>query len=119
VIDYALVFALQKLRDYILDKTGKVHPIIITSGYRCPKHNRSKAVGGASNSAHLEGKAIDFYVRGLTLAQTWLFIEKMGVNDFTGMGSYPDQRPSVIHVDNLNSRYQRWVKRGGKYFYLF
>lgn len=116
VIDYALVFALQKLRDFILQKTGKTHPIIITSGYRCPKHNKKE--GGASNSAHLEGKAIDFFVRGLTLAQTWLYIEKMGVNDFTGMGSYPDQRPSVIHVDN-KPRYQRWVKRGGEYHYLF
>lgn len=33
-------------------------PIAITSGYRCPALN--KAVGGAYNSAHLEGYGVDF-----------------------------------------------------------
>ena len=33
-------------------------PITITSGYRCPALN--KAVGGAYNSAHLEGYGVDF-----------------------------------------------------------
>lgn len=33
-------------------------PIAITSGYRCPELN--KAVGGAYNSAHLEGYGVDF-----------------------------------------------------------
>ena len=32
-------------------------PFIINSGYRCEKHN--KKVGGASNSAHLRGYAVD------------------------------------------------------------
>jgi hypothetical protein len=35
-------------------------PIIILSGYRCPKLN--KAVGGAENSQHQEGKAVDIKV---------------------------------------------------------
>lgn len=118
VIDYELVFGLQKLRDYIAEKAGKDHPIVITSGYRCDKHNRSKDVGGATNSPHTKGKAVDFFVKGLTLAQTWLFIEKMGVNNFSGMGTYPEERTQVIHVDSL-PRYQRWVKRDGKYHYLF
>jgi len=115
-IDYELVFGLQKLRDYITQKTGKQHDFIITCGYRCPKHNRQ--VGGATASAHLSGKAIDFYVNGLSIAQTWLFIEKMGVNNFSGMGSYPEEHPPIIHVDSL-PRYQRWVKRNGQYQYLF
>ena len=33
------------------------HPIIITSGYRCPELN--KAVGGKSNSQHVKGQAAD------------------------------------------------------------
>ena len=32
-------------------------PFVITSGYRCKKHN--KAVGGKNDSAHLSGKAVD------------------------------------------------------------
>ncbi len=32
-------------------------PFVITSGYRCPKHN--KAVGGKPTSSHLKGLAVD------------------------------------------------------------
>ena len=32
-------------------------PFVITSGYRCPSHNR--AVGGVANSAHTKGLAAD------------------------------------------------------------
>ena len=34
-------------------------PIIISSGYRCPELN--KKVGGASNSDHVYGAAVDFH----------------------------------------------------------
>ncbi len=33
------------------------HPMTITSGYRCPKHNAE--VGGSKHSAHLSGEAAD------------------------------------------------------------
>lgn len=49
------------MRPEIIDKCiqlEKVIPMTITSGMRCPKHN--KAVGGAENSYHLHGMAIDF-----------------------------------------------------------
>ncbi len=36
-------------------------PFIITSGYRCEKHN--KEVGGKYNSSHLVGKAVDIEVK--------------------------------------------------------
>lgn len=35
-------------------------PVIVSSGYRCPKLN--KAVGGSSTSEHLTGNAADFTV---------------------------------------------------------
>lgn len=38
------------------------HPIVISSGYRCPELNR--LVGGSSISAHLEGLAADFTCPG-------------------------------------------------------
>jgi uncharacterized protein YcbK (DUF882 family) len=37
-------------------------PLVITSGYRCPAHNR--AVGGAPRSLHLSGAAADISARG-------------------------------------------------------
>lgn len=59
-IDIRLVKILDNIRDYY----GK--PAIITSGVRCPNHN--KAVGGTSTSWHLStrgGKASDFYISGI------------------------------------------------------
>lgn len=35
-----------------------------SSGIRCPRHN--EASGGVRNSRHLSGKALDFYVEGLS-----------------------------------------------------
>lgn len=42
-------------------------PIVVNSGYRCPKHN--KEVGGATNSQHLLGQAADirFQVSGFKI----------------------------------------------------
>lgn len=58
-IDIRLV----KILDDIREHYGR--PIVITSGVRCPSHN--KAVGGVSNSWHLSShnKATDFYVSGV------------------------------------------------------
>jgi hypothetical protein len=53
---------LENLRDlveFILEPL-RVHygrPIIVTSGFRCPKLN--KAVGGSSTSQHAKGQAVD------------------------------------------------------------
>lgn len=54
-----IVENLQALVDNVLDplRLEWGRPVIVTSGYRCPKLN--KAVGGASNSAHLYGQAAD------------------------------------------------------------
>ena len=119
LIDYELVFELQKLRDFIQEKTGREHKIIITRGYSCPKHNQE--IGSKSNSGHLKGKAADSYCEGLTLAQYWLLIEeavKANVRNFPGKGSYPEEDLPVIHLDLLQ-RFQRWCRRDGKYHYLF
>jgi hypothetical protein len=37
-------------------------PLVITSGYRCRKHNNN--VGGSPTSSHLTGKAVDISCRG-------------------------------------------------------
>ena len=42
------------------------------SGVRCPTHNAN--VGGASNSRHLYGKAVDFHVPGKTAAQVLAYL---------------------------------------------
>lgn len=63
-IDIRLVKILDNIRDYYNK------PAIITSGVRCPSHN--KAVGGTSNSWHLNtrgAKASDFYIEGVNVTE--------------------------------------------------
>lgn len=76
---------LQTLRDYI----GK--PIIISSGYRCPKHD--KAVGGTGYGAHTLGIAADITVKGMTAKSLAYKAEQLG---FGGVGLIDD---SYVHVD--------------------
>lgn len=80
-----LVLLLQKIRDAI----GK--PITITSGYRCPTHNRN--IGGATQSRHMQGQAADIVVNGMTPAQVAKVAEKCGAG---GIGVY---KSGFTHVD--------------------
>lgn len=50
-----LTALVSNLLDPLREKWGK--PIVVTSGYRCAKLNR--AVGGAKNSQHTTGEAVD------------------------------------------------------------
>lgn len=54
---------LNQLIDNILDPLRKAYgqPIIVSSGYRCPKLN--KAVGGARTSQHTLGQAADIHTK--------------------------------------------------------
>lgn len=61
-----VVYCLQPIREK-LKKT-----MIITSGYRCPQVN--KLVGGAENSQHTKGQAVDFIVKGLSPYQAYMHI---------------------------------------------
>ena len=45
----------ENVLDPAREKLGK--PIVVNSGYRCPKHNA--AVGGVTNSQHMKGEAAD------------------------------------------------------------
>lgn len=88
---YRLANRLQAIRDLI----GK--PILINSGYRSPAHN--KAVGGASQSQHLNGMAVDIVVAGMPAKSVQAFLQ----NWSGGMGCYQ-------HYTHLDIRPQkaRW-----------
>lgn len=58
---------LAKNLQVLRDKINK--PIVITSGYRSPAHN--KAIGGAKASKHMLGQAADFKVPGMTPKQVF------------------------------------------------
>lgn len=68
-------------------------PIVVTSGYRCPELNR--AVGGASNSAHMQGLAADINMPPLTPFEFGQLIIGAG-----------------IEFDQLIHEFGRWVHVG-------
>lgn len=51
-------------------------PLIPTSTVRCRAHNAS--VGGVWNSRHLEGRAMDFVVKGKGSAEVLAFVKTLG-----------------------------------------
>lgn len=70
--------------------------ITINSGYRSPAHNA--AVGGAKNSQHVQGKAADIVVSGMTPSQVKAKIEQLinqGKMKQGGIGKYS----SFVHYD--------------------
>jgi len=83
-IDEKLLELLQTLRNV----TKK--PIHITSGYRTREYNRF--IGGSSKSHHMEGKAADIQIEGLTPLKVAEFARKIG---FDGVGIYK----TFVHVD--------------------
>jgi len=72
-------------------------PIIVTSGYRTPEHNRK--VGGEKNSFHMRGLAADIVVPGMSPAKVQTIL-----HDWSGgLGSYD----SFTHID-IRSYKARW-----------
>jgi uncharacterized protein YcbK (DUF882 family) len=91
-ISLELVYLLQDVRDHFNK------PIKITSGYRCPVHNKN--VGGSRNSRHMKADAADFVVKGVDAAdvQEYLKDHEGGL----GIGSI-----AFTHVDTRGVK-KRW-----------
>lgn len=50
-------------------------PALVSSGLRCKRHN--EAVGGVSNSRHLTGKAMDFYIPGVSAGDLLAYVQQI------------------------------------------
>ena len=90
------------------------HPVVVTSGYRCPTHNRK--VGGAPQSVHLSGLAADIKVKGysgvelLNLLEAAISEQKLPDG---GIGVY-NAYPNLLHYDLGKPRRWRHVARRRK-----
>ena len=73
---------IEALVDNVLDPARQKFggPVLVNSGYRCPKHNAE--VGGVANSQHMKGEAADVST-GSTTATRELgkIIEQLGKYD--------------------------------------
>lgn len=104
-IQYLESGLLDKL-EIVREKYGK--PIAITSGYRCPSHN--KAVGGAENSSHVNGLAADIQPKLLILDE----LDDLYDICYTVFDNIGDGRnKGFIHVDD------RAAKPSGKRLWLY
>lgn len=87
-------------------RTHLGRPITITSGYRSPSHNLK--IGGAKDSFHVRGMAVDIQVSGLTPKQVYDTIEQL-IKDKKmiegGLGLYN----TWVHYDYRGRRI-RWNK---------
>ena len=98
----------ENVLDPARERFGK--PIIVNSGYRCPKHN--KEVGGVANSQHLRGEAADIRPSstssGTDLARLAEIIEQNGKYDQLII------YPTFLHVSwkrsGVNRRAKLWSR---------
>lgn len=84
---------LLKIMDSLREKLGA--PLRVTSGWRCPDHN--KAIGGALNSTHMTGKGVDIACDNLEELYKLCLVQA----GLTGIG---DGRPKgFVHIDVKDS----------------
>lgn len=94
IIDEKLVEYVQRIRDHF----GK--PITITSPYRCEVHNRR--VGGDIKSYHMQGKAADIVVQGVSSREVAKYAESIGI---LGIGLYETSADGYFtHIDTRTTK---------------
>lgn len=94
IVDKELLNKLQEFRDIV------GIPVVLNSAYRTPEYNQSE--GGAENSYHTKGKAVDIpLLEGYTVEEMVDIAERVG---FDGIGKYS----WGIHVD-VRGYKARWV----------
>lgn len=87
---------LEKLREYV------DHPLVINSGFRCPKHN-AELRDSAKNSLHMQGKAADISWDEFDAYEKRNLLE--GAQElFAGIGI----GKTYMHVD-LGGQHRLWV----------
>lgn len=100
-------------------------PIQVNSGYRSPDVNRR--VGGASNSAHIEGRAADIVPRSAlgvhgafeAIRRSWLNFDKLILENRVGTNTYwihiqvarqgesPRRQAFIAQVTDTGTAYRR------------
>lgn len=75
-------------------------PVIVTSAARCPDHNR--AVGGASNSQHLYGRAADIKVRNVDPRTVHEYVADTFPHASLGLYN------TFVHIDTRTDGPARW-----------
>ena len=84
-------------------------PVIITSGFRTAAHNAALAQA-SPHSQHLYGRAADFRVEGISVAETAAYAETL-LPGKGGIGRYPPRTGRArgwVHLDTRSTK-ARWT----------
>ncbi|MET3900028.1 uncharacterized protein YcbK (DUF882 family) [Devosia sp. UYZn731] len=89
----------------VYQEVGATQPINVVSAYRNPATNASlravKGSGVAENSQHMRGKAMDFFIPGISLTR----LRAAGMHkQVGGVGFYPTSGSPFVHLDTGNVR---------------
>ncbi|MGC1780058.1 MAG: DUF882 domain-containing protein [Xanthobacteraceae bacterium] len=80
-------------------ETGSTTPIQVVCGYRSPQTNamlRRRSEGVARFSQHMLGRAMDFYIAGISLEK----VREIGLRLARGgVGFYPESGSPFVHMD--------------------
>jgi len=89
-------------------KSGAKKPIHVVSAYRSPATNnmlRKRSRGVARTSQHTRGKAMDFFIPGVSVAK----LRAAGLRkEVGGVGYYPRSRTPFVHMDT--GRVRHWPR---------
>lgn len=91
---------MDEVRSYLGDR-----PIKVNSAYRDPITNR--AVGGASRSRHMAGDAVDFYIDGENVVDTFMKLKNYHRQGGLAVGN------GFVHLDLRPGGPVRWRYPGG------
>ena len=99
-VDVTLIQILEELRRHFNT------PITVTSGVRCKSHNASPSVKGSVFSKHLEGKAADVILKGVTPDRVYKYLFERYPDSY-GFGKYE----TFTHIDSRGLK-GRWEVEG-------
>ena len=110
LIDDELVVLLQCIREHF---GAKVH---ITSGYRTAAYNATLP-GASKNSQHIQGRAADFWVEGVSVATVAAYAEKLlpgrgGIGRYPKDAAHPCAAQIVFCLVGSNARQPLFFKPG-------
>ncbi len=88
----------------VYQEVGASQPINVVSAYRNPATNamlRQSSSGVAENSQHMRGRAMDFFIPGISLTKLRATAMRKQVG---GVGFYPTSGSPFVHLDTGNVR---------------
>lgn len=107
---------MQRIRNYF------GNPIHVTSFFRCKELNTE--IGGSKNSAHMDGRAVDFVIHGVDNDLAFDLLKESGIPFKQLINEFPNSGRGWLHIEvaefaqETEKTFLMAVKDGGQTKYL-